>query len=530
MYPQYLAYLLTGRKGAEPTYLGCHGWLLDASGERYSIVAEKLGVTALLPPFPLSRTWEPLGTLKPGLARETGLSPETIVTMGAHDSNAALVPYFVKGYDDFVVQDSGTWVVTMSPRDRARFEEGELGKEVFFNRSIYGTPIKTTIFRGGAEFDFYRTKVLPQCEHPRDIDFEALADVLGKREAFALPTLERGSGLFPGSVARLVGIDTIFHDAASAWTVVDLGLAVQGYLAIRMAGGDSPSRIFIEGNIGRHNAIYRSVISTLFPQSDVAVRLERRRGVRGGDTRRGRGGGEKAGGTVGAREHGHEGRGQAQSSGRAPAALRRGISAAHRISSLERSFGETHMPKSGSGRRTYFLWGYHGGYVLAGRSLTAESIGIMCGIARREPDVFVDFDFEPYTLDRMQNGANLDVEKTLSGDAWKDRRSLAKLQALASRGAAVNRLDVHAAFHVRGRRRVERAAVRMGEADNARDARNRVRYLLGAGAVLVRAVAGGARGVRLQGRVLLQQLGGVRRMPRQGLARSSRGAGRTVPR
>jgi sugar (pentulose or hexulose) kinase len=270
MYPQYLGYLLTGEKGAEPTYLGCHGGLLDASGEWYSVVAERLGVTRLLPRFPLRCTWEPLGKLKPELARETGLSPETIVTMGAHDSNAALVPYFVKGYDDFVVQDSGTWVVTMAPSREARFEEGELGKEVFFNRSIYGTPIKTTIFRGGAEFEFCRTKVLPQYSHPEAIDEGVLREVLDKREAFALPTLERGSGLFPSSVARLVGTDTIFRDAVTAWTVVDLGLAVQGYLAIRMAGGESPARIFIEGNIGRSNPLYRSTISTLFPKSAVS--------------------------------------------------------------------------------------------------------------------------------------------------------------------------------------------------------------------------------------------------------------------
>ncbi len=270
MYPQYLAYLLTGEKGAEPTYLGCHGGLLDVGGERYSVVAERLGIVDLLPALPLRCSWEVLGTLRADLARETGLSPEVVVTMGAHDSNAALVPYFVKGYDDFVVQDSGTWVVTMSPREEARFEEGELGKDVFFNRSVYGKPVKTTIFRGGAEFDFYRTRVLPQFEHPQSIDKTVLAGILERREAFALPTIERGSGLFPESVARLVGTDTVFRDAATAWTVVDLGLAVQGWLAIRMAGGDAPSRIFIEGNIGRSNPLYRAAISTLFPDAECS--------------------------------------------------------------------------------------------------------------------------------------------------------------------------------------------------------------------------------------------------------------------
>ncbi len=269
MFPQYLAFLLTGKKAAEPTYLGCHGYLLDISGDKYSSVADSLGVTDKLPPPPFKKSWEAVGTITPEIARKTGLPPSTVVTTGVHDSNAALVPYFAEGLRDFVVQDSGTWVVTMSPRAEARFDADELGREVFFNRSIYGGPVKTTIFRGGAEFDFYRHKVLPAWPHPETVDLDVLGDVLTARQAFALPTVERGSGLFPESVARLEGLDAIFRDAAYAWCVVDLSLAIQGYQAIRMAGGDAVERIFIEGNVGRGNPLYRGVIAALFPGAEV---------------------------------------------------------------------------------------------------------------------------------------------------------------------------------------------------------------------------------------------------------------------
>ena len=264
MWPQYFAYLLTGQRAAEPTYLGCHGYLLDSNGREYSIVADALGITDKLPPLPLRESWEVLGPLDGGIARRTGIDPGAVVTMGVHDSNAALVPYFVQGYENFVVQDSGTWVVSMSPRREACFEKGEIGREVFFNRSIYGAPVKTTIFRGGAEFDFYREKVLADRPHPEGIDRAVLAGIVRAREAFALPTPERGSGLFPASVARLEGLDTVFRDDAHAWCAVDLGLAIQGYYGARTAGGDRVERIFIEGNMGRRNPIYRSVIATLF--------------------------------------------------------------------------------------------------------------------------------------------------------------------------------------------------------------------------------------------------------------------------
>jgi len=270
MFPSYLSYLLTGAKSAEPTYVGCHGCLLDISGRKYSLVADRLGISDKLPPLPFSSSWRPLAKVKPEVARETGLSPDTIVTVGVHDSNAALVPYFAKGFEDFVVQDSGTWVVTMSPVREASFSESEIGKEVFFNRSVYGGPVKTTIFRGGAEFDFYGTRVLPHWPHPARIDLAVLGRVLAGGEAFALPTVERGSGLFPTSVARLVGVDTIFRDAATAWCVVDLGLAIQGCQGIRLAAGGRPRQIVIEGNIGRNNPLYRSIIATVFPDSKVS--------------------------------------------------------------------------------------------------------------------------------------------------------------------------------------------------------------------------------------------------------------------
>ncbi|MBM4080634.1 MAG: hypothetical protein FJ278_13105, partial [Planctomycetes bacterium] len=270
MFPQYFGYLLTGSIGIEPTYVGCHGYLLDADGKNYSVVAKKLGVVDKLPPLPCRNTWESLGALKPEVARQTGLQPDCLVTMGVHDSNAALVPYFVKGFKSFAVQDSGTWIVTMSPRPKAAFAKGELGKEVFFNRSIYGQPVKTSIFRGGAEFDFYLTKVLRGKELPQDVNLDLLRQVVERREAFCLPTVDRGSGLFPQSVARLEGVDFIFRDAETAWCVVNLGLAVQGYYALRLAAGKDAKEIFIEGNVGRSNPVYRSVISSLFPKATVS--------------------------------------------------------------------------------------------------------------------------------------------------------------------------------------------------------------------------------------------------------------------
>ncbi len=271
MLPQYLGYLLCGEIGIEPTYVGCHSYLLDSSGNEYSRVAEKLGIIELLPALPMRNTWDVLGAVRPSIASAAGLPADCIVTMGAHDSNAALVPYLAKRQGDFVVQDSGTWVVTMAPlpgRD-AVFAEEEIGLEVLYNRDIYGEPVKTTIFRGGAEFDFYRNNVLTAKQHPQSVSEDIVREIVEGGNVFSLPTIERGAGLFPDSRARLLGVDTIFRDATTAWHAVDIGLALQGWHALRMAAGKSPERVFIEGNIAKHNPLYRRTIATLFSNTDV---------------------------------------------------------------------------------------------------------------------------------------------------------------------------------------------------------------------------------------------------------------------
>ena len=271
MFPQYLGYLLCGQKGIEPTYPGCHSYFLNASGNGYSRLADKLGVVGLLPDLPMGKPWDVLGRITPAVSAATGLPSECVVTMGVHDSNAAIVPYLAKGLDNFVVQDSGTWVVTMAPQTggEAVFSENELGLEVFYNRDIYGGPVKTTIFRGGAEFEFYRKKVLADRPHPDHISIDIVGEIASGREVFSLPTIERGAGLFPESLPRFEGVDIMFRDSETAWHVIDMGLAIQGYHALTLTGGDDISQVYIEGNIGRYNPIYRGVISTLFEESDV---------------------------------------------------------------------------------------------------------------------------------------------------------------------------------------------------------------------------------------------------------------------
>lgn len=293
-YPQYWGMRFTGNAGAEGTYIGCHTYLWDWTKERYSSVAERLGVADKLPPK-LRDSWSVLGRITQRIARRTGLSADTLVTMGIHDSNASLLPYLVKyPRDDFVLNSTGSWCVLMHPQEHYGFAPEELGKVVFFNRSAYNKPVKTAIFTGGLEYEAWSkliagnaagifAKSAALCEDPGD---DAYPPILSERSAFILPELVPGSGQFPGSRARAVedGREYAFADMNSmnsgkavpgfmrnpdkAMAALDLSLAIQTLVALERAGLRPGAALCTEGGF-RANSDYNRILAAALPENSV---------------------------------------------------------------------------------------------------------------------------------------------------------------------------------------------------------------------------------------------------------------------
>jgi sugar (pentulose or hexulose) kinase len=136
-YPQYWGFRFTGKAGVESTYMGNHTYLWDQVDNCFSAVAHKLGINPLIPDK-LYKSWDILGTISRDFSAKTGLPKETIVTMGIHDSNSALLPHFAKkGKQKFILNSTGTWCVIMNPVEKYGFAPDELGKGVFFNISAF---------------------------------------------------------------------------------------------------------------------------------------------------------------------------------------------------------------------------------------------------------------------------------------------------------------------------------------------------------------------------------------------------------
>jgi sugar (pentulose or hexulose) kinase len=236
-------------------------------------------------PEKLKKSWDVLGTISADVCARTGLPPETVVTMGIHDSNASLLPHFAKKSETgFMLNSTGTWCVMMNPVKHYGFAPEELGKVVFFNISAFGTPVKTAIFLGGQEYETW-SKLL-MAKHRRE-DFppydEALCrKILREKNCFLLPELTAGTGQFPGSKPRVVeGEKTFpfeeieanwppcFADYAQGFAVLRISLVMQSLVALERTGlGPLGEAIITEGGF-RKNETYNRLLSAAFPNNKV---------------------------------------------------------------------------------------------------------------------------------------------------------------------------------------------------------------------------------------------------------------------
>ena len=284
-YPQYWGFRLTGKTGAETTYMGCHTYLWDQVEGRQSSVAHDLGISSLLPEK-LDRPWDILGNINAETAAKTGLARDVIVTMGIHDSNASMLPHFAKkGETGFAINSTGTWCVMMNPVKEYGFAPEELGKVVFFNISAFATPVKTAIFLGGKEMEMW-SKILMSGHGRSDFppyDENLYRKILADADSFLLPELVAGSGQFPGSKPRIIEGDgqwpyadivsgksrpPCFDNYEKGFAVLRIGIVMQSLVALERTGLRSGCDIITEGGFRKDDA-YNRLLSAALPDNGV---------------------------------------------------------------------------------------------------------------------------------------------------------------------------------------------------------------------------------------------------------------------
>ncbi|MGL1890718.1 MAG: FGGY family carbohydrate kinase [Spirochaetaceae bacterium] len=285
MYPSYFGYKLTGKIAADYTYTGCHTYLWNFKDWTWSNVVNKLNIQSKLP-TEVKNPGEVLGTITKEMALLTGLSQDTVVTVGIHDSNSSLIPYLLKGDDNFILNSTGTWCVVMHPTKEYSFSKDEIGKTVFYNISAEQDLVKTAIFMGGLEFETYMTliKKINNKEDYPNFDMGLIQSIINKNSEYIIPGIMKGAGQFPETSPvviedkRIYSTNEIttnnnpgfFENYEYAYTVLNLSLAIQTKVSIDRVKAPKGSPIYIEGGF-RNNDVYIKLIASMYPDNPVYI-------------------------------------------------------------------------------------------------------------------------------------------------------------------------------------------------------------------------------------------------------------------
>ena len=247
-YPQYWGWRLTGQMACDVSSLGCHTDLWAPSAAQFSPLVARLGLTGKMgaPRRPDGQ----LGTLLPAVATMTGLSLQTPVSVGIHDSNASLYPHLLGRAEPFSVVSTGTWVICMAIGGDPVAPDPM--RDVLVNVNARGDAVPSARFMGGREFELVSQGDKPA---PDAADRDAVL----ARDLMLLPAVEPGSGPFQGQVARWT---------ADPETPGERALALSWYLALMtrtcldLTGARGP--VIVEGPFAR-NCDYLDMLCALSP-------------------------------------------------------------------------------------------------------------------------------------------------------------------------------------------------------------------------------------------------------------------------
>ncbi len=237
-YPQYWAYRLTGVMACEVTSLGCHTDLWCPLENRYSSLVDRLGLADRM--APIRRAAEQLGTLRPQVARTTGLPPEVPVSCGIHDSNASLYPHLLMRDRPFSVVSTGTWVIVLSIGGHPVHLDP--ARDTLINVDAFGDPVPSARFMGGREFD---TVMEGHARDHTDVD----ADQVLKRKIMLFPSVEPRSGPYQGNQYRWSVDETVLTDG-ERHVGLSFYLALMTAQCLTMTGADGPT--IVEGPFSKN--------------------------------------------------------------------------------------------------------------------------------------------------------------------------------------------------------------------------------------------------------------------------------------
>lgn len=232
-YPQFWALKLTGVLATEMTSVGAHTDLWNPYIRDYSSLVDGMGWRKLMPD--MSSAFDVIGTIKPEVATATGLSPDTPVFSGLHDSNASLLTHLKSRPAPFSVVSTGTWVICFSVGGKAVVLDE--ARDTLVNVNAYGDPVPSARFMGGRAFAMLKADAKADIT---DADRDAVLDA----GIMLRPSIPDDSGPFVHRSGGWIGNVTGLTPGGYLFAV-SLYLAMMTATSLELIGADGP--VIVEG-------------------------------------------------------------------------------------------------------------------------------------------------------------------------------------------------------------------------------------------------------------------------------------------
>lgn len=264
-FPQYLSYLMTGKKTSELTSIGCHTSMWNFQQNDYHAWMQQEDFLALLPEI------QPVGTTFP----VDWMGQEVRTGIGIHDSSAALAPYLYSLVDPFMLVSTGTWSITFNPFNEEPLTFDELQRDCLCYMDVNGNQVKASRFFLGNEYRVQKDKLMeyfgiPEDANPVELDPDLMKEIIQNNDPARKLKLETAynSGPFPHNKPGVWDISK-FESYQQAYHQLMLDLVSIQFESIRLAGGDtSPKKLVITGGFSQ-NKFFIDLLACFHPDKEI---------------------------------------------------------------------------------------------------------------------------------------------------------------------------------------------------------------------------------------------------------------------
>ncbi len=256
--PQYIIYLLTGRKVNEYTSLGCHTalWSFEMMGYHNWVTTE--AIHRLFPPTIAASSFiyrRDKATIQSGF--------------GLHDSSSALLPYRISFKDSFILISTGTWCINFNPYNARPLTYDQLASDCLHYMNTEGSGVKASRLFLGREHDHQVERIAQYFGVDRNF-YKAVpynADLLAAVDTPFYPACMEGNGPRPEKQEHLWDI-TAYTSPEAAYHGLLKGLTELLFISLELVGVQDVSSLYIDGGFAR-NPIFTRLIAQRYPNHKV---------------------------------------------------------------------------------------------------------------------------------------------------------------------------------------------------------------------------------------------------------------------